>query len=287
MKIKGWWCPTEGIEVPLDHYESGACADEPMPAEWIMAIYDQNAGDTTHADLQITATRMMACPRKVAIEDGIPTAPDPMALNAMFQGTVRHYYMQHKTRAGSYKEVVFPPEGAPPVPFLGTVIERATVDNATADLACIKDYKTGSEASHNFTFSRGCPKEEQAQASIYKIVMERSMPGVSVEKAIIWHNAQVSGRSKAPAWYKFVIPRDVPWLSEEQIGEMHPKDSEFTVREHIAQLLAHKVRIGAGESVRESIRKMPLVGRKMMGGKGCQYCAVARECNRLEGIVNV
>lgn len=286
MRIRAWWCPTEGCEVPLDHYVKGECADPPMMIDRIEAIRRHNEQDTTHAGGNFTITRTMSCPRKVAIEDGLECAPDPTVLNTVFAGTMRHYYNEHTGRPNAYREVRFPQEGMPAPRFLGVEM-HGSVDLLTLDVTALEDYKSGSESSHNYQFSKGESKENVAQVSWYKLAVERLLPGAHVQEATIWHEAQVSGRSKAPAWWKTRIPRDVPWMTEEQIAGMKPKDSPHTVREHVEMLKAHQARLAAGMDVKESLRQVPLLGRKMMGGKGCNYCAVRKECDRLEGIVCV
>jgi len=317
MLIESLYCSCIEGEVPTDHYypEPGSttevCTAPPMPLPWLLAMLTLNKNDDIHSGNRMSATRMQACARKIAIEDNIPARRVNMKqFNSPTWGTAIHEFMQKHTPPGFYQEIELPPKGAPPVMlFQGTEAEiavRGRLDILTPDTVLLEDYKCTSESSQKFRFNRkGADPEWRAQASIYKILGERSTEGaIAIKQAAIWSGAMTSARCPAPPWFK--IP--LAWMGEEEILMMKPHGAEFSVADNIIQfktfLLAKKeidetyrvrkvdadgqVQYADGyiEALKGIISKMPLAGRGAWRGEMCKkYCGSARICNQMEGLV--
>ncbi len=310
MLIESLYCTCIEGEVPTDHYhpapdsKTPRCTAPPMPLPWLLAILDINLNDDIHSGNRLSATRIQSCARKIALEDNIPVRRFNLKrFNSPTWGTAIHEFMQKHTPAGFYQEIELPPEGCPPVKlFEGTEAEvaiRGRLDILTPDTVLLQDYKCTSESSQKFRYNRkGADPEWRAQASVYKMLGERSTEGaIAIKRAAIWSGAMVSGRCPAPPWFE--IP--LAWMGEEEILMMKPHGGEFSVADNIIQFkifLAAKAELDAPtvarptmttveyqEALKSIIKTMPLAGRGQWRGEMCKtYCSVARTCNQLEGL---
>src|SRR6267143_5516598 len=184
-----------------------------MPLPRILGILANVAGDTTHRDGRITATRVLTCPRQVAIEDNIPAPFDVLSYNSIYDGVLEHVAMQRTAPPGAYTEIHLPPEGRPIPRLFGVEIE-GTVDFVTADLREIHDYKKHSESAQAFKFeSGGADQEVAAQLNIYRLMLEQCVEGAHIEKLLVWHGAMTSANTKTfrtkqpvPPWFAVELP---------------------------------------------------------------------------------
>lgn len=319
MLIESLYCTCVEGEVPKDHYLKGTkehpkCIAPPMPLPWLLGILDLNDTDDVHSGNRMSATRMLTCARKIALEDNIPTRRVNLKhMNSPTWGTAIHEFMQKHTPPGYYQEVELPPKGSPPVLlFEGTEAEvavRGRLDILTPDVVLLQDYKCTSESSQKFRWNRRAADPEwRAQASIYKIVGAKSTEGaIDIKRAAVWSGSMTSGRCPAPPWFE--IP--LAWMGEEEILVMKPHGGEFSVADNIVQFktfLLAKAKLdeewrlrkmdssghaivptehpGYQKALKAIIAKMPLGGRGMWRGEMCKtYCTPARSCNELEGLV--
>lgn len=312
MKVSSLHCACARTPLPLDHYSSGACPRPPMPLPRILGILANVAGDTVHRDGRITATRVLTCPRQVAIEDNIPAPFDVLSYNSIYDGVIEHAAMQRTAPPGTYTEIRLPPEGAEPPRLFGVPIE-GTIDFVTADLREIHDYKKHSESAQAFKFeSGGADPEVAAQMNIYRLMLAQCVPDAKVERLVVWHGAMTSANTKTfrtkqpvPPWFAVALPL----MSEEEIAAMRPHGGEHTVQqivdayvrfetEKAEVLLPTDREVGVrgepaeynypddGRRLKAALKNIPLVGRGMWKGQKCQrYCAVKDICDDIEGLV--
>lgn len=288
MRITGLYCTCNDHTNPVDHYFSGGCSDPPMALEWIDAILASNAADDRHAGNEVTATRVLTCPRQVAIEDNCDNVADLRQMNNMQNGTMKHAFLSQHRRTGCDYNVRV--AGT----LFGTAIS-GEMDKYNRSIGEIEDWKGHSESAQNVMFGKSSNPEGAAQLNIYRLLLQQSEPDAPVKKMGLWHNAMTSAKSMAPAWFY----RPVPFMSEEEIGALRPYGAKYTVREIVGMLLAFKkeaaeiITSNHSEGVRMQLLRMaikdiPLVGREMWRGAKCNlYCAVKRTCDAIEGIASV
>lgn len=300
MNPKAYFCRNTGVggcgtEVPLDHWRGLQCPHPPMPLGWIIGIIEDQAGDSTHAEGNITATRLFDCPRKVLIEDFVgPAAPrgglvfDPTRMNSARAGTVIHADIAKHTPGGGYHEIRFPLDGQePPVLDLGGGVQvpiSGGVDYIEPNIVCIEEYKTHSESAHKFKWNRkAADPEVRAQVGIYKTLIERALAGVRVEKARIWHGAMTSAKHPAPPWFDI----EVDPMTLQEVGDMRPFGAKQTVRDIAAMYLWALAKIREIPATRETpewyaafdsiVNTLPMVGETQFGGEKClTYCGAAQ-----------
>lgn len=248
----------------------------------------RDEGDRFHSGGRITATRLLTCPREVAILDSIPITYDPVRGHSAYIGTLVHKDMEEGGEPGEYTEIEVPPPGCDP-PIVCGIPMRGKIDDVSAPLDGIGDYKFHGDRSYNFKADRGGVSPElRAQLSIYKYAIERSVPGANIKRLWCWHGAMTAATNGTGPWFDV----EVPPMTEEEILNLRPLDDErkpgkqpYTVRDFIKMYADHAERVANGMDVRESIKLIPLVGRPMFGGKKCtNYCSAMFQCNEMEGI---
>jgi len=269
-----------------------------MPLGWIIGITKDRLEDTDHAGGQITATRLLTCPRQTLIEDFVrPLAEDPdfglvfdpTRFNSARFGTAVHADIAANT-PGGYKEIRFPMEGQEPTVLdVGAGVTCAVagrIDFISPDTITVEDYKTHSETAHKFKYNAKAGKDAElrVQYSIYKALVEASVPGIKIEKGRVWHGAMTSAKHPAPPWFD----REVEFMPLVQCGEIRPYGSKYKVREIIRMYQWALGEIGKIEApmysaqwygvFTEIIRGVPMVGETMFGGEKClTYCGPAQE----------
>lgn len=285
-------CGPETIHPP-DHYDSGACANPDRDLDWMYIIQNILTGDKLHTEGHVTATRMSRCPRAIAIGDYLPVTLDLMDFNEVTWGTAMHAFMEQRGRPGQHKEVRFPFEGQPAPIILGRPV-HGMVDLVSPDTVLLKDYKFHGAWAQWFADQDrqvGIIKPElSAQFSVYKIALEKLLPGTHITKAKVVHAAMGVGRGSrppfdAPSW----MTVEVPFFTEEELGAFKPLGGRWTVLETLAML----EEFIASARDEEAVRKIPMVGRERgwKNKKGftpeCDYCAVRFDCEKIEGIAPV
>jgi hypothetical protein len=241
------------------------------------------AADDFHAGNRITITRLLTCPREIAICDNVPVPHvDLRKRDSLRKGTVIHADLERHTVDG-YGEVEFPRPGKPAPLLLGAPIS-GRIDWVAADFGEIHDYKSHAETSRKMkTRILTAPENDSAQLNIARILIARDMldvdPPTYRPKLIAWHTAQVKGG--AVPW----LPVEQPYMSEEDIGDYKPSGGEYSVREMLAMYQQFHRSIADGMEMRDAIKQIPLAGRKMFRKKKCQlYCVAQPFCDGLEGI---
>lgn len=240
-----------------------------MPLRWIRRIMKDLAADTDHANGNVTASRTLACPRAVLIEDFLPCTPSITSFNKMMWGIAIHEAME--------------PLAQKPPRFTGKVLGVEMSGEPDELDEMIVDIKTHGEYSHKKSASGGASPELAVQINIYRILAEQNK--YEVKGLAAWHGAMLPetamfGPNPIAAW----VWQEVPRMTEEEIALVQPYGSGYTVRQIVKYLHEGASRIRAGEDPVKVVRDTPLVGEKMFNGKKCQfYCSVNEECGRVEG----
>ena len=286
-RIKSLYCPCEGRSFPPDHYTSGACSNPPMPLAAIRSILLSEEADKFHAGGRITITRLLTCPREIAIADNCDIdGVDIRTFDSRRKGSVIHADLQAHAAKG-YAELEFPQEGRPAPTLLGEPVS-GRVDNVSADFSIIEDYKSHSELSYKMKgIPEGGPDNDTAQLNIIRVLIARGVLDIPPEgyrpKLVIWHTAQTSaGR---PPW----IPIEHPYMSEEEIGEFKPCRGDYTVTQILGYYRQFRFDMEMGVDLDVALRQIPLVGRGFKFGKKPNqkclvYCTMKGYCDGLEGI---
>lgn len=276
MRVTQWLCPLCGPS-PLDHFSEDAkvpCPRPCLPPDDAANMLRDCKEDTTHVFGAITATRLLGCARRVAIEDTLPVALDPARYMAAHDGTEKHKALASQPQNGTQRELTVRGQ-------LWGLPVQATIDRIS-DRGII-EYKT----------TKGWAKSPSA-----KVWPEQQIQ-VSIQTELA--RQQLGQASRVRIWYKFWSTggwayADVEPLSLDEVAAFKPHGGDYTVREIGEQLSAfyHDYESAKAANVQTVppepfIRRLPLAGRKMRFGKksGCETCLVQRECDRLEGVVTL
>jgi len=310
MKVSGFLCGCARTVVqPRDHYDSGACPDPPFPLEWINAILDRNEGDERHAGGNITATRLLGCPRAALLLDERPVPVDVKRLHSAAFGHEWHDLMAARRGASLAKVVI-------PATELFGVQVSGEVDKVAPDWSTITDWKVHGETAqrmkHNKRKAGGVDRDLAAQLNIYRILIARSILKVPDDEyrptMVGWHLAMVSAEphpSEPPptprgksGWVPDApVPPGVqvvcPVMTEAEIARHRPLDDDrspgtqpYTVREIVKMYVDFRAARVGGMAFDQALRThVPLVGRNIFGGKQClRYCAALPLCDKVEGV---
>lgn len=287
MPVVSLICPCTPGELPLDHFESGACggheAGQYMPQAWAASIVKDRLADRYHADGRLTVTRLLTCPRETLIADYMDVAFDPRSMNSIHWGTAIHAALERDSENLQYVEIRFggPDDELPAANLLGVKI-AGKIDHITAGFGEIHDYKCHSEMAQKFV---GRQMGNQApQLNLYRMGLMDVMPETKgkLERLIAYHGAMTSAKGPEP-W----IPETLPIMTEAQILAFRPSGGEASVVDIIRAYLKFNVRQVEGMDLNENLKLVPIYGRSMFNRKKCtSYCqpGVKAACDELEGI---
>lgn len=275
MRIVSLYCQCRGGEVPVDHYESGACTNPPAPLPWLLGLHRERAADVAHSGNTMTATRLSVCPRAIAIEDNFDLpAMDLMRFNSAAVGGAVHAFMEKYAPPGFLTEVAL--DGTL---FKGTDVETkvyGTADVIRPRVLLLEDYKMTSEWSqqHRTKNPNEHHEEWDIQASVYNHL---APPEMKAERAAFWSGSLVSKRSKSKPWIEMPVRLD---MTEEEILATKPHGGLYTVLDHLRQRRAFLAELAAGKTPAEAIKVLPLAGAVAQEWV-CEYCVVNHICPRL------
>lgn len=289
MLVKDLWCDCESRTFPLDHYASGACPSPPGPPALVNAILTINAQDDRHTGGRLSATRLTTCPRKVVIEDNIPSTLDVKGMISQTHGTLINQALDRYLPPGWKAQIPvagrlfkrqFPPEG---------VLVEGTVDLLSSDGTEVPDYKFHSSKSLAMKWQKPAEPELRSQLSVYAKLLRQMDPSVAPKRLVAWHGASTAKSDKPPSWF----PQPIEEMTEDEIAGLRPFGMRYTVAEiiafhrrfkdevaKIAQDTPDDERIAQTEA---AVRRVPAAGTA--SSWLCQYCRVKRSCDRLEGLV--
>lgn len=266
MPIKSILCPcSRGRPQDLDHYQ-GRCKAPPFPEPRAQQILADVMGDTEHVNGAVTATRVLGCARATVIQDFVPAAYDLTKFEAAVDGTMLHEKMaSNNLRRNAMIE--FRVEG-----YMGGFKISAIIDRLYDGE--ITDWKSTGRYYGSFK-----PKDEHiVQVNIQRFLVLQNKLGPVKSMKLAYH-------FWGDGWEVF----EAPEMDEEAILAFDPFGSGFRVQENGMSLALAASVIKGGGDAREVAKGLPLAGRKMKMGKGCacDWCPVAWECDRIEGIIGI
>ena len=304
MQVRSYICSgplCKGKEVAsLDHWRRGECPRPPMPVRWLLACVRHQERDEAHSGNNLTATRLLTCPREIAILDNMSIRLNPTRLNSGCGGHAFQAFADAYAEPGDYVRVRFPLDGQPAPRILGVEVS-GELDYLSPDTVIIEDMKVHSETAQMFKVQAALgvrPDPEQdadyaAQLSIYAKIVRQCAPGADPKVLRIYDGAMVSGEGKVATWHGALwskvpstpwVDRTYPEMTDAQLAAHRPKGGAASVADHIADYVA----FFESDRSEVAIKAMPLRGRTQMRGQKCvRYCLAQEECNRLEGIPNV
>jgi hypothetical protein len=243
----------------------------------VRAILAKLTQDTVHASGNLTATRLLTCPREVAISDFLHPIIDIRKFDSTHTGTLVHEDLARWAGGGKAEQRLT-------ATFLG---EKVSVqpDYISADKRYLVEYKYHAEGGQVWAASSPSPRVEygvQMNLARLGVEQETGKPVFSLqveEGAMCGKSRKIWDRALPQAW----ISKEVPIMTEAEMGEVRPLGGEATVRELMEDYKKYMplLREGGGEKV---IAKMPLRGRTMLNKLKCKMCSVQEDCDRLEGI---
>lgn len=288
MPAIGYFCPVERKNVPFDHFDYCKAIDPTNPnatsgnraafSPW-MAWYESQKiiGDTRHASLDLTATRMLGCTRRTFIEVSYDYHVDPRNRESMTRGSALH-----AAAARNRNPDVWITEATDPLrcTLQGKLFGKdvsAVLDCRRRDWTEIVDDKYPNDFSVMFRDKQGgrAKAEHRAQLNIIRLLAGQQdwaiAEGYNPDKVLLtlWDYAKGKA-SGAKALH-------APHMSEEELGDFHPWGGEYSVREIVewhAWMLAQR----AAEVPREEIAAaLPLIGESMPAFM-CTGCEVGHIC---------
>lgn len=262
MPITSLTCPcSPGEEQPLDHYDSGSCPLPPMQQGWYNAELHNQLDDKAHSAGNVTATRVLDCPRKPLIADFLPYSFNPMHAHKAHLGTIQHREAQKWLPPGCQAEVEVRGH------LLGLEM--------SARIDCLKgnginELKThgGRWLKESKGYSNLVGDEYTAQGNIQRLLAEQS--GISAESLVVSHTTSE---------YPDFPSEPLPLRDEEWIAGVRPHKGAFTVGQ-----IALFLKMALSQPVTEEvIRAVPLVGKEIKFGakSGCDYCTFRKVCDRV------
>lgn len=293
MPLIGFICPTERAHVDFDHFERCVKGHNGRPAfpPWLArSIAEKALGDVRHGATDLTATRLLGCPRRTWIDILLPYRADPMGMVAAARGTVLH-----AAAAQSMDTTRWYTEASDPVRlqlvgrlFKGSygpegVKVSAQVDVLAKDLSEIVDYKFPKDWSVRYRNKRGgrASVEHAVQLNIARLLLDQQDWAIkdgydsSTVRMTIWDHG--IGDREGPEALEVTRMDELAILMATPFGE------HYTVSDIITAYLDMAERHHAGVAPKKAISQLPLVGQKMMGGQMCTgYCAVAALCAEID-----
>lgn len=276
MRIDTLYCPCVGGEVGVDHYKSGACRKPPAPLPMLLGIQRERIEDTTHADNKMTATRLVDCPRSIAIADNLSIpAVDLRKHNSAAIGSGVHLFMEKYAPPGFLTEVAL--HGRL---FVGTDVEVevfGTADVIRPATLLLEDYKMTSVVNQRYRAKEGGHAEWGVQASTYNLL---APPELKVTRAVFWSGALTAKREGVEAWIEIPVRVD---MNEEEILAFKPYGGQTTVADNLRERLKFikgLAMLTAGAATETEVAQVPLTGAQQKPWV-CEYCTVNHVCEAL------
>lgn len=287
MPIVGWICPIERTAVPFNHFDTcTAFHGRPAYSPFLAKLgADKIAGDVRHTGLEITATQVMDCPRKVYIERTQKYHANPAKRAAMDRGTGLH-----GVQAATLDSSVYYTEANDPVRLsihgtLFGVETSAMADAIKKDLSEIIDSKFPKDWSVRYRSKDGKARTEYAiQLNQMRLLLAQQAWAVNEGyspndvKLTIWDHGV--GDAEGP------MCQHAQHMSEDEMAQTRPYNSHLTVQEHTDILLAvkkehEKIAPGDTDTQERLAAGIPLVGLPMFNSKKCNTCDVKPQCDAL------
>lgn len=292
--IVGWKSPLDGRVYPLDDCEP---LHRVIPEPVLRAMSLKAQKDKRHSGAEVTITGGLSCPRKTLITRMMPVTPDPSKMWKMQRGTWLHEMVglslgeNHDwwTEEVDEDACIFNGE-------LFGVQLSCKVDALRKDYGVLMDWKFRGDGAEKWIDPQGRAKDEDsAQLNMARMLIEqRTQRDLSSMEMYVWVMAGQTVRTT------------VPYLTEEQVGMIHPGGGSYTIKEIIKILddgmrkwkeAADNSRIAQGDlhalpadEMRAIVRPLPMVGERMYSKRATpqinmctRYCEVQDECYGCNG----
>jgi len=287
MPLRGWIHPLRRTKVPFGYFDKDCTLHgRPAASPWMCRAAElQVESDVRHAGLDITATRMLGCPRQTYIEVMFDYWLDPKKLELRVRGTAGHAGAEAALNPDVWYTEVSEPVRLTIVGNVGGYGYSMKCDALRKDLSEIVDFKFPMD----FSLSRRgkvAKGDHTAQLNLARIGLAQQQwaldAGYNPDKVLLtlWDHA--IGKNEGAVG----LPAD-HW-DEEQLLAYRPGGAEYTVEQILAMhswAQQEHANTPANETVevRERIAsQIPLVGLPMFGGQKCgQYCDVEPVCSGL------
>jgi len=288
MPIRGWICGPSRLKVGFDHFDScdHGPRDRPAASPFLARLAATKiAEDVRHQGLDLTATGMMDCPRRIYLERTTDYWIDPNKSAVMTRGTALHAQM-----AETLDPAVWSTERRDPVRHdlrgeLHGFKVSALADAWRLDLSEIVDAKFPKDWSVKYRSKDGKAKSEvTAQLNIERHLMAQQpwavKAGYHVDavKLTVWDHG--IGATEGP------LAQECELLSVEQVFAIRPWGSAMTIADQAGLLVQvrtehEKLAPGDVDGQARLAASIPLVGQPMFNGSKCGSCDVRERCDEL------
>jgi len=294
MPVVGWICPGTRARVGWEHFDT--CDHGPRKLTAYSPFLARLSagkmqGDVRHSTLDITATGVMDCPRRIYLDRTVDYYVDPSRAAAMHRGTALHGVM-----AEWLDPEVWSTESSDPVRHdlrgeLAGVAISALADAWRRDLTEIVDAKFPKDWSVKYRprtgyYAKSDPKNVAypIQLNIERHLMAQQKwateAGYDPErvKLVIWNHG--IGAVEGP------LALECEHMTVEEIMAARAFDSRLTVADHAALLLQiraedEKIAPGDAEGRERLAAAIPLVGQPMFNAGKCGMCDLKEKCDEL------
>ena len=293
MPVIGWLCPATRAKVSFDHFNECEHGPRSRPAYspfWARLAARKIVGDVRHSTLDLTATGVMDCPRRIYLDRTFDYHVDPSRAAAMHRGTALHGVM-----AETLDPEVWSTEARDPVRHdlrgtIGGFVISALADVWRRDLSEIVDAKFPKDWSVRFRNKAafygktGSDVAYPIQLNIERHLMAQQVWAMdagydpATVKLTVWNHGL--GATEGP------LALECEHMSVDEILSARAWGSAMTVADHAALLVQvreedAKLAPGDVEGRERLAAAIPLVGQPMFGGKKCDGCDLKEKCDEL------
>jgi len=243
------------------------------------------AGDIRHTTLDLTATGIQDCPRRIYLDRTVDYWLDPSRSAAMHRGTALHSVM-----ARTLDPAIWSTEATDPVRHdlrgdIGGYQVSALADFWKRDLSLIGDGKFPKDWSVKFRGKDAKARlEHSIQLNIERHLMAQQPWAIdagydpATVKLTVWDHG--IGATEGP------LMQEAAHMTVDEILSARPWGAATTVADHMAMLTQvraedGKLEPGDVEGRERLAAAIPLVGQPMFSGKKCDGCDLRNECDAL------
>ena len=287
MPVVGYICPIERTKVSFDHFdECTAFKGRPAYSPYLAKLgADKILSDVRHSTLDITATQIMDCPRKIYIDRTTEYYVDPRKRAASDRGTGQHTVMGKILDPAKYYTEENDPIRLSIGGTLFGVPISAKADVIKRDLSEIIDAKFPKDWSVRYRDKLGKVRGEYAiQLNEMRLLLGQQewaiKDGYDPDNVnlTLWDHGL--GDIEGP------MCQNAVHMSEDEMANTKPYMSTLTVSQHIEILsevkrLHEEIKPGDDLAKEQLAAGIPLVGLPMFNGKKCNGCEVKDKCDAL------
>lgn len=297
MPLVGWICPASRERVGFGHFDTCQHGPKKRPAysPFLARVQElKTVADVRHQTLEMTATGVMDCPRRVYLERTTKYHADPTRLAAPTRGTALHSEMARvldpekwsTEKSDSVAHDLRGTLGGHPVSALVDVLS-ANLDEIV-DAKFPKDWSVRYRPKTAFYGKDGDKVAYAVQLNIARLLLAQQAwaqeVGYNPEtvKLTIWDHG--IGAEEGP------LALECEHMSEGEILMARPWGSDTTIADHMAMMAEIRARHealtpGDAAGQEQLAASIPLVGQTMFrtqkGGSKCDFCEVKERCDEI------